>query len=77
MSRFVVFALAMLVFVSGGTVRAASLYNWSSWRGSSGLGHALVGDYPVSWSEKENVAWEVELPDGGNSTPVVWGDRAS
>lgn len=75
MSRFVPLTLAILVFVSGGTVRAASLDNWSSWRGSSGLGHAPMGDYPVSWSDRENVAWKVALPDGGNSTPVVWGDK--
>jgi outer membrane protein assembly factor BamB len=31
--------------------------------------------WPEKWGQKENVRWRVALPDRGNSTPVVWGDR--
>ena len=29
----------------------------------------------MHWSGRENVRWRTPLPDRGNSTPVVWGDR--
>ena len=29
----------------------------------------------MKWSATENLAWKADLPDRGNSTPVVWGDR--
>ncbi|MBI4657802.1 MAG: PQQ-binding-like beta-propeller repeat protein [Verrucomicrobia bacterium] len=32
-------------------------------------------DLPVKWSDKDNVRWRVELPDRGNSSPIVWGNR--
>src|SRR3954447_24478853 len=52
--------------------------NWPAWRGPRGTG---VGDSkdvkepPLKWTEKQNVRWRVALPDRGNSTPIVWGDR--
>jgi len=30
---------------------------------------------PTEWSATKNVKWKVPLPDPGNSTPIVWGDR--
>src|SRR5262249_31667583 len=32
-------------------------------------------DLPLTWSATENVRWKVKLPDRGNSTPIVWGNR--
>ncbi len=49
--------------------------NWPAWRGPTGQGHSAETDLPVKWSATENVKWKVPLPDEGNSTPVVWGDR--
>jgi len=49
--------------------------NWPQWRGPAGTGVAQPGDYPVEFSDTENVAWTVELPGRGSSTPVVWGDN--
>jgi outer membrane protein assembly factor BamB len=48
--------------------------NWPMWRGPDGQGHCAEKDLPVKWGP-ENVRWKVELPERGNSTPVVWGDR--
>lgn len=49
--------------------------NWPGWRGPTGQGLSRETALPVKWSETENVRWKVELPDEGNSSPVIWGDR--
>jgi outer membrane protein assembly factor BamB len=30
---------------------------------------------PVEWDREKNVRWRVPLPDRGNSTPIIFGDR--
>ncbi len=30
---------------------------------------------PVKWSTNENVRWRTPLPERGNSSPIVWGNR--
>src|SRR5438552_5801236 len=55
---------------------AAGAAHWPSWRGGvEGAGVTKEKNLPVEWSATKNVRWSVALPDGGNSTPVVWGDR--
>jgi len=54
---------------------SASATNWPNWRGPSGTGVCLETDLPLHWSTNENVRWRVPLPERGNSTPVIWGDR--
>jgi outer membrane protein assembly factor BamB len=49
--------------------------NWPSWRGPHENGVCDEHDLPDSWSPVQNVRWKVALPEPGNSTPVVWGDR--
>ena len=49
--------------------------NWPTWRGPNANGVALQGDPPVTWSETENVKWKVAMPDAGDCTPIVWGDK--
>ena len=49
--------------------------NWPAWRGPLGTGVTEETELPVKWSRTENVKWQVPLPEAGNSTPVVWGDR--
>jgi outer membrane protein assembly factor BamB len=49
--------------------------NWPGWRGADGQGHCAEKNLPLKWSATENVKWKVPLPDSGNSTPVIWGDR--
>jgi outer membrane protein assembly factor BamB len=48
---------------------------WPRWRGPSGQGLVRGSGYPDRWSETENVAWKVEVPGTGNSSPIVWGDQ--
>ncbi|HVR30694.1 MAG TPA: PQQ-binding-like beta-propeller repeat protein [Thermoanaerobaculia bacterium] len=50
---------------------------WSRWRGPSGQGLVDTAGhrYADSWSPTENVAWRVEIPGRGHSSPIVWGDK--
>ena len=47
---------------------------WGHWRGPSQTGVA-PGAAPVRWSDTSNIAWKVEIPGRGHSSPVIWGDR--
>jgi len=49
--------------------------NWPGWRGPTGLGISSETALPLHWSTNQNVRWHVPLPERGNSTPVIWGDR--
>jgi outer membrane protein assembly factor BamB len=49
--------------------------NWPGWRGPTGDGHSTEKEVPLTWSETENIKWKVDLPDTGNASPVVWGQR--
>jgi outer membrane protein assembly factor BamB len=63
-------ALALLL-----TSSTALGENWPGWRGAGGTGVSADKAFPLKWNDKENVRWRVPLPDRGNSTPIVWGDR--
>ena len=54
------------------TLQAA---DWPGWRGADGLGVSVEANLPLRWSENENVAWKIEIPGWGNSSPVIAGDR--
>lgn len=49
--------------------------NWPAWRGPTGQGFSAEKNLPTKWSATQNVKWKIELPDAGNSTPIVWGDK--
>src|SRR6478609_4624887 len=55
--------------------RADEKVNWPQFRGEGGRGIAADAKLPDHWSVSENVAWKVEIPGQGWSSPVVWGDR--
>lgn len=54
---------------------ASAAENWPNWRGPTYNGVAAGKGYPTKWSETENLAWKIELPGSGASTPIVWGDK--
>ena len=70
MPRFV--RAALLVLCCAASARAG---NWPAWRGPDGTGHSPEKNLPIKWSDTDNVRWKVELPERGNSTPIVWGNR--
>ena len=46
------------------------------WTGFRGTGDALSqAAPPVVWSATRNLAWAIDLPGHGQSSPVVWGGR--
>jgi outer membrane protein assembly factor BamB len=47
---------------------------WRQWRGPMNTGMA-AGDAPSTWDDRTNVAFKVEIPGRGFSTPVVAGNR--
>jgi outer membrane protein assembly factor BamB len=49
--------------------------DWPAWRGPTGQGITRDKNVPARWSATENVRWKVPLPDRGNSTPAIWGDK--
>ncbi|MFC5454532.1 PQQ-binding-like beta-propeller repeat protein [Prosthecobacter fluviatilis] len=63
-----------LIFALGSFV-SLHAENWPMWRGANGDGTCAEAGLPEKWSQTENVVWKVELPERGNSTPVVWGDK--
>jgi outer membrane protein assembly factor BamB len=46
---------------------------WTRFRGPNGTGLSET-TFPPKWTDTD-YAWHVELPAGGHSSPVVWGDK--
>ena len=49
--------------------------NWPAWRGPTGDGVTTETNLPLQWSTTEGIKWKVPLPERGNSSPIVWGDK--
>lgn len=48
--------------------------NWPQFRGlAAGVAHQK--NLPDAWSTTKNVAWSIDIPGRGWSSPIVWGDR--
>lgn len=47
---------------------------WTRFRGPNGQGISNAKTIPVKWTEKD-YNWKVELPGGGHSSPVLWGEK--
>jgi outer membrane protein assembly factor BamB len=62
-------AVCVLLLVS-----MAQGQEWPRFRGPNGQGISYDKTIPVKWTEKD-YNWKVELPGGGHSSPVVWGDK--
>jgi outer membrane protein assembly factor BamB len=62
----------LLVFAS---IKVSIAADWPAWRGPDGTGVSAETDLPIKWSAVENIRWRVALPEPGNSTPIVFGDR--
>lgn len=64
------------IFLWGlGSLTVCRADNWPMWRGAKGDGTTAETKLPLEWGADQNVRWKIALPDRGNSTPVVWGDR--
>jgi outer membrane protein assembly factor BamB len=49
--------------------------DWPEFRGPGQQGHSDEKNLPVTWSETENVAWKVDIPGLGWSSPSIVGNR--
>ncbi|HUE83852.1 MAG TPA: PQQ-binding-like beta-propeller repeat protein [Pyrinomonadaceae bacterium] len=68
-------AVIFTVFFSSGSISAKNdPAHWAEWRGPH-LNGVARGDAPITWDNKKNIKWKVEIPGRGHSTPVIWGDR--
>ncbi|WP_145121922.1 PQQ-binding-like beta-propeller repeat protein [Rosistilla oblonga] len=48
--------------------------DWTRFHGPNGSGYIADGKIPDSWTADDE-AWAAELPGGGISSPVAWGDK--
>ncbi len=53
------------------TASLASAENWPGFRGAAGTGISAEKNLPLKWSKDENIAWRVDLPGRGDSSPAV------
>ena len=61
-------------FLVASTALAAG-HEWPEFRGPGRQGVAVATNVPIRWSSGENVAWNVEVPGAGWSSPSVSGGR--
>lgn len=77
--------LSLILFVLGCAAccsaqdarRAGPLSNndWTRFRGPGGSCVSADRNIPTEWSNTKNLAWKLELPGPGASSPVTWRDR--
>src|SRR5262249_7464132 len=47
--------------------------NWPQFRGGAAAGVSDAEGLPDTWDAAKNVAWSIDVPGKGWSSPVVWG----
>lgn len=67
--------LSTVAILAAMTLHAAGPDEWPQFRGPGGSGVADRSTLPERWSTKDNVAWSVDVPGRGWSSPIVWRDR--
>lgn len=45
--------------------------DWPTWRGPQADGVVSGGEFPLHWSEDENIVWKIPAPGWGTSTPII------
>lgn len=75
MGRIITCCLAALLLGVAGLAQAQD--EWPQWRGPHANGHAAADaeNFPLEWSETENIIWKTVVPGRGHSTPVISGDH--
>jgi outer membrane protein assembly factor BamB len=49
--------------------------DWPTWRGPTSDGSIIDPAIPTEWSESKNIAWKIDVPGVGNSSPVIAGGQ--
>lgn len=66
---------SMLCLVLTSIASAADVDRWPQWRGPQQNGVIPQQGLPTQWDEQQGIAWQVELPGQGGSTPVHDGEQ--
>jgi outer membrane protein assembly factor BamB len=66
-----VIAIFVVLLLAPALTRADD--NWPAFRGD-GSG-TTTADLPTTWSTEEGIAWQVDIPGYGQSSPVVWNGK--
>jgi outer membrane protein assembly factor BamB len=74
LSRFQGIILAVILACLSAPASESST-NWPQFRGPGSLGVADNPNLPERWNTNDNVAWRVDVPGRGWSSPIVWGHR--
>ena len=48
---------------------------WPAFRGATGDGISTARNVPLTWGSESNIKWRAELPEPGDSSPIISGDR--
>jgi outer membrane protein assembly factor BamB len=75
MTPFKIASALVLCVVANALADSTAEKFWPQWRGPLGTGVGPQAEPPLTWSETNNVAWKLDLPGEGDSTPIVWEDR--
>lgn len=67
--------LCVLATIAIALPSAICAEDWPAFRGPTGQGTSTEKDLPIKWNHSENVAWKVEVPGEGWSSPIVLGER--
>ena len=70
MRRFLVFLASVLIV----TPALSAQENWPRFRGAAATG-VSEQPLPTCWDSKTNIAWAVDVPGRGWSSPIVWGEQ--
>ena len=68
MNRWLVFIFSVLALLSA-PVEGAE--DWPQFRGPTGQGISNATGVPVEWNAHKNIAWKMEIPGRGWSSPVL------
>ena len=67
--------MAILIAGLNPLVTSASDAVWPQFLGPGSRALSGNANLPDRWSATENVAWKIEIPGRGWSSPIAWGDR--
>ena len=67
--------LNLLIFPMACTSAPASSSRWPGWRGD-GSAIAVAENAPIAWDAENGIAWKTHIAGEGNSSPIIWEDRA-
>lgn len=69
MTRFLVAFVCLFA-----TLNQARAGDWPEFLGPAGTAHSTEV-VPTNWNESSNLAWKVDLPGSGSSSPIIVGNR--